>query len=155
MTVFEPLHIGEFMKSFLLTETFEPFVVVEANILGAFRVEFDGTLTREFSGESIEKFVSYSKLRKVILSLIQGDKPPLSFKIILAVSQSNLKTYIKKHKEEFETVIPTGLFINIKFESGTLLVTSGCSTDKLDLDRVVDKAWDLSLRNFLEDHKLI
>lgn len=155
MIVFEPLHIGEFMKKFLLSETFEPFMVVEASILGAFRVDFDGILIKQFSSNSVEKFVQYSKLRKVILSLIQGDKPPLSFKIILAVSQSNLATYIKKHKEEFEMVVPTGLFINIKFESGKLLVTSGCSTDKLDLDRVVDKAWDLSLRKFLEDHKLI
>lgn len=155
MTVFEPLNIGEFMKNFLLTETFEPFVVVEASIIGAFRVDFDGALTNGFSNNGVEKFIQYSKLRKVILYLIQGDKPPLSFKIVLAVSQSNLATYVKKHNEEFETVIPTGLFINIKFENGKLLLTSGCSTDKLDLDRIVDKAWDLSLRNFLENHKLI
>lgn len=155
MNVFIPANTKNFMKSLLLSSDFDSFVLVEACIYAAVHTSFDGSLDKDFYTDSDEKFIRFSVIKPLIVSLIKGDKPPKLLKIVLAISQSDLKTFIKEREKEFISVYPTGLFLNIRFEGGSLSVTSGTVASDLDREKIVDKTWDSYLSRFLIGKELI
>lgn len=155
MVVFESVDTKTFMERLLLTDTFDRFVLVEADIITAIRTDIDGTLNKDFDNGSSEKFIGFSSVRPIILSLIKGEKPPLFFKLILAMPNSGIIKYIDQHRDSFSSVVPTALFLNIKFENGALSLTSGSSASGFDMEKIVDKLWDSSLNKFLVNKNLI
>lgn len=155
MKVFEAVDTKTFMKSLLLTDIFDKFVLVEADIVTSIRTDIDGTLNKEFNNESNEKFIDFLSVRPIIFSLIKGEKPPLFLKLVLAMPNSGITRYIEEHSDSFHSVVPTALFLNIKFENGKLSLTSGSSASGFDMEKTVDKIWDSSLSKFLVSKNLI
>lgn len=155
MTVFQPLDTKSFMKSLLLSKDFDTFVLVEAIINANIRTIFEGTLNKDFQTDQDEKFIAFSEVKPLIVSLIKGKKTPAFLKIVLAISNSDMKTFVEENEESFHSSYPSALFLNIRFENGSLSVTSGSGTTDFDKEKMVDKTWDSYLRKFLTDKGLI
>lgn len=161
MTIFEARDTAEFMRELLVRESFDRLVLIEASVATAFTTDINGSLIKEFVQDaeadnlrSIEKFVLYSQVRPMLYGLIKGDKPPISFKIILGMSAEGLNAFADRHKDELSE-LPLGLFINIRYENSKLSIISGASTTGLDLEKNIDRLWDDYLTKLFTKKNLI
>lgn len=157
MRLFEIKSINAFMKIILLKDVFDDFSFINGEVVTSFTAEFDGKIIKDLDEEEPEdeKFIKYSAVRPLFLQIIKGQNTPKLFKLILAVSKTKLYSFIEENKDELGCLTPTGLFVNMRFEKGNLMLSSGCACAGFDKGKIVDKLWDLSLSKLLEENELL
>lgn len=146
-------NLHQFTKQLFLEKTFDSFLVSELTISTYNSFHIDGRLKREFFTEEewnkfgSELFSSWAQLRPICFSLIKGKKLPLSFQIILRLSNSDMELLFS------DTPLPTeldGLFLNIVYKNEELICTSGTAYKQFTMDHSADQLWDRYLTDLLE-----
>lgn len=146
-------NLHQFTKQLFLEQTFDSFLVSELTISTYNSFHIDGRLKREFFTEEewnsigSEPFSRWSQLRPICFSLIKGKKLPLSFQIILRLSDSDTASLFS------DTTLPTeldGFFLNIVYKKEELICTSGTAYKQFTMDRSADQLWDQYLTKRLE-----
>lgn len=146
-------NLHQFTKQLFLEQTFDSFLVSELTISTYNSFHIDGRLKREFFTEEewnkfgSERFSSWAQLRPICFSLIKGKKLPLSFQIILRLSNSDMELLFS------DTPLPTeldGLFLNIVYKNEELICTSGTAYKQFTMNRSTDQLWDRYLTDLLE-----
>lgn len=147
-------NLRSFTKHLFLEEIFDSFLVSELTITTYNTFHIDGALKKEFFTDEewqtfhSEPFSTWAQLRPICFSLIKGKKLPLSFKIVLRLSQSNMEKLFS------ETSIPAeldGLFFNLLYKNEELTCISGTSYHQFTTNRNADTLWDQYLTKFLEE----
>ena len=148
MTALQIADIGFFMKKFLLTDSFDRFLLLEGTVTTFNTFRMDGALqksyyTQEEQEQLAERSLSlWGEVRPFCLELIKGKKTPLSFRFTLQLS------YPKTAKLLTQAGIPIppeqvrGLLMNLKYDGHTLLCTTGTSLAVFTMDHKQDHAWD-------------
>ena len=95
--------VKDFMNHLLREETFHPFYLWEASIKTAVSYHIDGHLNRDFFNSDEQdllddsSYISWSAIRPQIFSMVRGNKTPLSMKLVLMLSGSNIDHLLTRY----------------------------------------------------------
>lgn len=152
----------DFTSKLFLQEAFDSFWVVEGSIRTHSTFLLDGHLNRDFySAEELEElkmaeqpYVSWRTLKPQCLDLIKGKKTPLSFKFSFRLSDSNTEKLLIQSGVPFSPADVAGLLLNIRFQEGKVLLTTGTSLRLFTTDKSLDHAWDTMIQKFLKQKEI-
>ncbi len=148
------------MNRLLKTELFDHFLLAEATIHGAISYSVDGHINREFfDTEELadltadgSEYLPFSHFRPICYELIRGKHTPLYMKFVFLLSPANAIKTITSVDTGFTAEDVSGIFLNLTFRDGHLVLTAGVSYRTFTLDRSFDNAWDSLAARFLSSH---
>lgn len=148
------------MNRLLKTELFDHFLLAEATIHGAISYSVDGHINREFfDTEELadltadgSEYLPFSHFRPICYELIRGKHTPLYMKFVFLLSPANAIKTITSVDTGFTAEDVRGIFLNLTFRDGHLVLTAGVSYRTFTLDRSFDNAWDSLAARFLSSH---
>ena len=148
------------MNRLLKTELFDHFLLAEATIHGAISYSVDGHINREFfDTEELadltadgSEYLPFSHFRPICYELIRGKHTPLYMKFVFLLSPANAIKTITSVDTGFTAEDVSGIFLNLTFRDGHLVLTAGVSYRTFTLDRSFDNAWDSLAARFLGSH---
>lgn len=154
--------VKEFMNQLLTKETFDSFCMIESSVTTFNTFSIDGKLNPDFfDTDERDVFRRYAlthsfwkDIRPFCYSVIRGKRVPLSFKIILALSPRQQHSFFQKHSLSAACEQVNGMYLNIQYKNQTLLLTTGISLNTFPPDKLLEHAWDSTVRSFLENHQL-
>ena len=152
--------LKSFMNQLLCTDTFDHFLLREAVIQGGVTWSLDGTLQKDFfpTAEWEEKeleglsFIPYGLVRTQCFDLIKGKSAPTYFKLVLLLSPKNLARTLERTHSSFSPEDITGMFLNLRYSQGKLLLTTGISYRIFSADKSLEQEWDALVLRFLKNH---
>ena len=156
------IEIKDFMNKLLCTETFDNFLLREAFICGGCTWEMDGTLHTDFySSEELEEqeldglsYIPFGQVRPQCFNLIKGKRTPSYFKFVFLLSPANLTRTLAQTHSTFSPEDITGMFLNLIFQNGQLLLTTGISYRIFSVDKSLEQEWDSLVKRFLKNHEI-
>lgn len=151
-----------FMNQLLKSELFDHFLLAEATIHGAVSYQIDGHVNRDFyDADELaaltadgSEYLPFSYLRPVFFELIRGRHTPLYLKFVFLLSSSNAKKTILSSDTGFVPDDISGIFLNLTFRDGQMVLTTGVSYRTFTTDHSFDIAWDTLAARFLTNHGL-
>lgn len=154
--------IKDFMNKLLCTEIFDHFLLKEATIQSSVTWNLEGELNRDFySTEELEElglsglsFLPFGQVRAQCFNLIKGKRTPSYFKFVFLLSPANLSRTLTQTHNSFTPEDITGMFINLKFQHGRLLLTTGISYRIFSTDKSLEQEWDTLIKRFLTNHEI-
>jgi hypothetical protein len=157
MIAFEIKHIKDFMQKLLLTEQFDSFLVSEISITTFVSFHITGDLFPEFFEtekvsalkEEERTFARWAEIKPFCLSVIRGERTPLSFHMVFSLPHGGVRTLIRNSGVSVDPEKVRALFMNCRFHGGQLLITSGVSYSEFTLDKSLERIWDQNLTHFL------
>lgn len=154
--------VRDFMNKLLGTEVFDHFLLQEAVIVKDVTFSIDGHISKDFySAEELElqgltgfSFLPYGSLRPHCLSIFKGRRKPLSFKFVFLLSPPNLEKTLASCGSSFTAADIAGIFFNLRYQSGHLLLTTGISYRSFSPDKSLDHEWDRLMKLFLRQREI-
>ncbi|MDD6057953.1 MAG: DUF5721 family protein [Clostridiales bacterium] len=154
--------IKDFMNKLLCTEIFDNFLLKEGTLQNSVVWHLDGALTPDFySTEELEElglsgfsFLPFRELRPQFFHLMRGKRTPSYFKFIFLLSPDNLARTLAQTKAGFTPEDIAGMFLNLKYQNGALLLTTGISYRIFSIDKSLENEWDMLIRRFLKNHEI-
>ncbi len=151
-----------FMNQLLCSEIFDRFLLLEASVAKEATFSIDGRLNASFyTKEELDeqnlsdaKILPYAKLRPICYQLIRGSHTPVSFKFILMLSPQNTANTLLHSESGFTESDIKGIFLNLTFQNGQLLLTTGISYASFSMDHTLDQEWDLLVKKFLNKYAI-
>ena len=126
--------IKGFMGKLLREDMFDGFDVKSVLIESFAR--FEVGLAADANGERL----SWAQIRPFAFEVIKNGGKPALVKVVLALSQAEAEALFPEAK---------ALFINITFENGGVMITTGSSEKAFSLERKLERAWDEHARGIL------
>lgn len=158
MLLFTIEDVKGLMSALLQKETFDPFLLVEAEIRGRAALSVDGRLPEDFYGEKeISKFRAegefspYREIRPLIFEGIRGKHTPKQIKIVFRAPNSLMQKILSGSDADPDQV--SGFFLNLRFSNGKLTLSSGCSMKTFSLDKTAEKLWDAWISAWMDREK--
>ena len=150
----------QFMNRLLKSELFDHFLLAEATIHGAISYNVDGHINQEFfEAEELaaltadgSEYLPFSHVRPISYELIRGKHTPLYMKFVFLLSPANEKKTIASADTVFSAEDVGGMFLNLTFRDGQMILTTGVSYRSFTMDRSLDNAWDTLAARFLNNH---
>ena len=148
MTALQIADIGFFMKKFLLTDSFDRFLLLEGAVTTFNTFRMDGALqksyyTQEEQEQLAERSLSlWGEVRPFCLELIKGKKTPLSFRFTLQLSAQNTQKLLEQSGIGIPASQVRGLLMNLRYDNQALSCTTGTSLSVFTMDKNLDHAWD-------------
>lgn len=154
--------IKQFMNQLLCSEIFDHFLLPEAAISKDATIHIDGHCNASFySADELEEqgltpnqILPYAMLRPTCYQLIRGKHTPVYFKFILKLSPENMANTLARSESRFTTNDINGIFLNITFQNGQLLLTTGISYIIFSTNHTLDHEWDWMVKKFLDKHNI-
>ena len=94
----------DFVKKLLMDNTFDRFLAMEAFVKSGITYSFDGRINKDFyDKEELElmastSYASWESIKPHVYNVIRGKKLPLSFKIVLVLSQQDIIDMLEKNR---------------------------------------------------------
>lgn len=150
------------MHELLRSSAFDSFLFVEGEVATFCSFHVDGRLHKEFfrqdADEEIQiperEFILWKEVKDYFFSLIRGRRTPLHFKLIFALSQSNVEKLLRSEGLDFEPDAVQGLYLNFRYSSSGLLCITGTSLCQFTLDKSLEEAWDQMVPRFFSSHNI-
>lgn len=148
------------MNRLLKSELFDHFLLAEASIRGAVTYHVDGHINREFfDAEELadltadgSEYLPFSQFRPVCYELIRGKHTPLYIKLVFLLSPANAAKTIVSADTGLTAEDVSGIFLNLTFKDGQMVLTTGVSYRTFTLDHSFDHVWDTLAARFLNNH---
>lgn len=160
MIAFSIPDLKHFASKLFVQETFDAFEVMELSISTYNTFEINGRIQKDYYSEEelkergISEFSLWKQLRPFCFSIIKGSRLPKSFRIVLMLPKRQLPEFLKESGVSFREEEVQGLYMNIRYENGTLLCVSGTSMNSFTLDKTLDQAWDQKIRQFMHKEEI-
>lgn len=160
MIAFTIPELKDFMQKLLCTELFDHFLLQEASISGHISYILDGSLHKDFysKDELLEleleglDFTPYSMVRSHCFDLIKGKRTPSSFKFVFLLSPKNLERTLAQTTTSVTPSDISAAYLNLRFQNGQLVVTSGISYRTFVPDKGFEFEWDALVKKFFKNH---
>ncbi|MDD6306972.1 MAG: DUF5721 family protein [Clostridiales bacterium] len=154
--------VKNFMNQLLCAETFDNFLLQEAVIQKDITWTVDGRLhTDYYNKEELEElsltdlsFLPFGKVRSYCFDLIKGKRAPSYFKFVFLLSPANLTRTVEQTHTSFHAGDVSAMFLNLKFQSGELILTTGVSYRIFSADKSLEHEWDRMVKLFLKNHEI-
>ncbi len=143
--------VKECMSKLLLSETFDPFLFIEGEVVTFATFQIDGYLKKEFFESDVapnREYVLWKEVRDYCFSLIKGKRTPLSFRFVLGLSESNVQKLIQQQELSFRPEDVRGLYINLKYDGQKLQCVTGTAMNLFCMDKSLEQAWDTMVQKF-------
>lgn len=153
--------LKSFTKQLFIGETFDSFLVREAEIVTFNRFSIDGKVRHGYYSDDelemnrIERYSSWKTLRPFCFSLIKGSRLPESFHIVLQMPPAGVERFLSGGGLSFSSEQVNGLYINIRYEEQALSLVTGTSVSQFTLDKSLDREWDGAVMKFLKTKQII
>ena len=163
MTGFTIENLKEFMNLLLRTDSFDEYLISEAEIKTNALFRIDCRLSKGFyeSSELTALTLSegdplpYSMMKETLFDLIKGKHLPVSLKLVLSLSPENTEKLILSSGTPLRMEELSGLFLNLSYLGGILRITTGVGYRIFSKDRSLEAAWDTFTRHFLSSHGIL
>ena len=149
-------NIKSFTTHLFARETFDGFLTAEASFSTSTDFTIDGHINRDYLSEeelllqdNREGIVSWKKIRPLCFEIIKGKKVPLRFKIVFMLSSGAVRRFLDRSELAFDPEQINALFLNVNFQEGKLICTTGTSLKTFTLDKSLENAWDTYAEKFL------
>ena len=145
-----------FTKKLFIGETFDRFLLKEAEIVTFNTFSIDGRVHKSFYSEEeraegqIEEYSTWKTLRPFCFSLIKGKRLPESFHIVLQLSGRAQEAFLRDRQTGFASSEVNGLYLNIRYEDKRLSCVTGTSVSRFTLDKTLEHEWDGAVKEFLK-----
>lgn len=154
--------IKDFMNKLLCTETFDNFLLREASIRCGCSWDMDGSILPDFySSEELAEqgllglsYMPFGQVRHQCFDLIKGKRTPSYFKFVFLLSPANLARTLEQTHSTFSPEDISGMFLNLKYQQGTLFLTTGISYRIFSADKSLEQEWDALVKRFLKSHEI-
>lgn len=149
--------VKTFMSKLLSADTFDSFLLEEAQIHTFNTYTIDGHQNREFyTKEELEdpeifpyEYSRWENMKSICFQLIKGKKVPTYMKIILHKKPEEAYTLLEEGGAlEFAKLLKA-FVVTIKYDAKGLLLTTGISFTTFVMDKTPDLLWDNAFRKFL------
>ncbi|MCC8025637.1 MAG: DUF5721 family protein [Clostridium sp.] len=153
--------VRTFTSKLFVKEDFDRFLVKEIDIVTYNRFTIDGHIRQGYFGEEeleerrIGEFSSWKMLRPLCFDLIKGKKLPGSFHIVLQLGPGDVGDFVKNSGAGMAESQIQGLYLNIRYEEGSLLCVTGTSLNTFTLDKTLETEWDKAVEQFMRDHGIV
>jgi len=144
-----------FMNKLLNSETFDKFSLETARITTYNTFEIHGRTVPEFYNDLEEKpevipeFSLWRDMRPICFGLIKGNRTPVSFQFTLRADMDYTYRLIKQNEIDVDPAKVSCLFVNIRYEHGTLTCITGTSFTTFVADKSLETLWDTTFKKSL------
>lgn len=152
MIALELTKVKESMAKLLLSDTFDNFLLIQAEIVTFHTYTIDGYLKKEFYDEENRPTRDYSlwkEAREHCYSMIKGNRTPLRFSIVLGLSVENTENLLVQQGLPYKNTDVKGLYLNIRYDGEKLICTTGTSMNLFTMDKTLEQTWDKMAQKFL------
>lgn len=153
MQSFEITNRKHFMAKLLKSDLFNSFEVREAVIHTVFKLVVDGKRNMDYFNDITEdyttplsNYLTWGDIQKYIYTLMNGNKLPTYFKIVLSTNQT---------KTEELSPLASTFYFNITFKENIITITTGTAYKVFTLDQTPDTLWDKQIQEFLFKYQFI
>ena len=150
--------VKESMAKLLLTETFDNFLFISAEVVTYNTFTIDGFLKKEFFEEGNvpnREYALWKESRELCFSIIKGNRTPLRFSFVLGLSDENIERLLDNQDLPFALKDVRGLYLNIRFDGQHLICTTGTSMHTFTMDKSLEQAWDVMVEKFLKQKEMV
>lgn len=155
MLALEIASTKNFMKHLLSGDTFDDFLLEECTISTGNTYTIDGHMNMDFfpaderdSGAIPYAFRPWSELKSLCFDLIKGKYTPVFFKFVLQWKPERADELTNGLADARHM---KALVLNIRYDNGKVILTTGTSYHTFVPNREIDLAWDHYLCNYLEE----
>ncbi|MFV0527153.1 MAG: DUF5721 family protein [Lachnospiraceae bacterium] len=160
MIAFTILDQKDFTSKLLLQDVFDHFWFFEGFVTTFNTFTIDGQLHHDFfdssqdeiDGVAAQPFSCWKDVRPILLSLIKGNRPPISFKFILQLPGPQVAQLLSENGLPLHAEDVTGLYMNLQFHDGLMSCTTGSSLRFFTLDKTLDVLWDNTVLSFFRQN---
>ncbi len=160
MIILSILNIKHFMSKLFVKEAFDSWLVSDITITTHNTFCINGQLNLSFFDDEEQKqlqsheYSTWKLLRPVCFGIIRGNKSPSFMKLVFQLPEDETNRLIKESSSAYAPEDINGLFINIRYEHGRLLITTGSSIRIFAADRSLDESFEQYVRSFLTEHEI-
>lgn len=154
----------QFVNKLLLDNTFDQFLLSEAQISMASTYIIDGHINKDFYSETelneqreqaiannrifSEKMQRFEQIKPLCLAIIKGKKTPSSFKFTFCLSPENTEKFLSMCDTTLTLHDIGNLTLNIKYDGISLTGTTSVSLNIFTMDKSIYTAWDNMIMKF-------
>lgn len=156
MLALEISSMKNFMNHLLSADTFDGFLLEEASISAANTYVIDGHMNVDFfpPQERDKEHVPYDfrpwrEMRELCFHLIKGKYAPLHFKFVLLLKPELAGRLLRDNADDLPHV--KALVLNIRYDGGKAVLTTGTSFNTFVMSRETDAVWDGAICKYLND----
>lgn len=145
-----------FVKKLLMDNTFDRFLAMEAFVKSGITYSFDGRVNKDFyDKEELElmastSYASWESIKPHVYNVIRGKKLPLSFKIVLVLSQPDIMDMLEKNHLTIPVSDVANLTLNVYYDGMSIQLTSMATQNIFTMDKTLEHVWDAEIRDFLK-----
>ncbi|MBO6164180.1 MAG: hypothetical protein J6N77_03930 [Lachnospiraceae bacterium] len=143
--------IRDFTSRLFVKDTFDSFELAEAEFVTRYTTTLDGTLTEP---QEDHLHATWGQVRPVAYAVIRGKELPHSFRLVLRLSDENVKKTLASLGLSISPEEVGALFLNILYNHEQLTVVTGCSLKTFSLDKTLEKEWDRLARRFFAKNQI-
>ena len=140
----------DFVKKLLMENTFDHFLTMEAFVRSGITYSFDGRINKDLEAMASTSYTTWENLRTHVYNVIRGKKLPLSFKIVLVLSQSDIMDMLEKNHLTIPVSDVANLTLNIYYDGMSIQLTSMATQNIFTMDKTLELVWDAEIREFLK-----
>ncbi len=135
---------------------FDSFLLCEADFKTCQTIHIDGSICKEYYDDKDEipedAYNTWHYSKPICFQIIKGKRLPVYFKLVLALSASNLEKTIAASGLNVNSSDVEGIYLNIHYKDGTLFCTSGISLTSFTMDRELPGYWDKLVAKFFDQN---
>ena len=150
MIAFSLTSIKGFMSQLLLSETFDSFSFIEAEIVTFNTFHIDGLIQKDFfdTGADLPEYSPWKNVREYCFSIIKGRRTPLSFRFVFSLSRKSIEQLVLRSSPAVRPEDVQGLYLNIHYDGRQLSCVTGTSFQTFTMDKSLEHAWDEMVEKF-------
>lgn len=148
-----------FMQQFLTSDTFDPFLLVEATITTANSYTIDGRINIDFYPTEEQEHICYefqpwSEIKGLCFHLIKGKNTPLRFKFILHLKSEKATSLLSRENCAIPEEQLRALVLTVKFDGSKVMLTTGIAYRTFVVSKEADSVWDKALIQYLNKKEI-
>lgn len=150
-----------FVKKLLMEPVFDTFLLVQADVQSDVSYSIDGHLNPAFFDTGgledlpSKSYAAWGTIRHHIFNVIKGSKLPLSFKIVLILSDANIERILEQNHLTITRSDIANLALNIYFDGSKITITTMASLNIFSMDKTLAAVWDANIAAFFRKNQIL
>ena len=150
--------VRDFTSKLFLGDVFDAFYCCEASFTTYFTCTIDGNLKKEFfdsqEAPKDRDLCLWEEIKPYCRTLIRGRHTPLHFQIVFQLSHKNVEKLLQLSGLSLSPENISGLYLNCRFDRGSLICTTGTALRIFTMDKSLDQAWDSMVTRFFRQKEI-